>query len=243
VYTTTLRPFVGGQPAGVAWVDTTRTDLRLYAGPPSEPPGAFAASGAVAPGDRGRLLAAFNSGFRVAQSNGGWYSEGQMPVPLRNGSASLVVFTNGSVRIGMWGRDFNLAANVVSVRQDLTLLVDRGQPAADINVGGDWGPVIGGIGNTWRSAAGTDKYGHLIYVGGPDLFPIDLANLLVAAGAVEGMELDINPMWPVFATYVSAPGQSNPADVIGADILPGMFFGPERFLTLADRDFFAVLTR
>ena len=243
IYTTKLRPFVGGAPAGIAWVDTSRADVRLYAGPPSEPPGSFAASSAVAPGDRGRLLGAFNSGFQVAQSEGGWYSEGQMPIPLRNGAASLVIYNNGSVRVGMWGRDFNLAPNVVSVRQNLTLLVDRGRPAGNINAGADWGAVIGGVGNTWRSGVGVDRYGHLIYVAGPDLFPVDLAHLLIAAGAVEAMELDINPMWPVFATYVTAPGQSNPLVVAGSDILPGMQFGPGHFISSDDRDFFAVLTR
>jgi hypothetical protein len=243
VYSTTLRPFVGGAADAVAWVDTSRADVRLYAGPPSQPPGSYAASGAVAPGDRGRLLAAFNSGFMVAQSDGGWYSEGQMPYPLVNGAASLVSYANGSVRVGMWGRDFTLTPNVVSVRQNLTLLVDRGQPAGNINVGADWGAVIGGVGNTWRSGVGVDRYGHLIYVAGPDLFPADLAHLLIEAGAVEAMEMDINPMWPVFATYITAPGQSNPLVVAGSDILPGMALGPATFITSWDRDFFAVLTR
>jgi hypothetical protein len=242
VYTTTLRAFVGAPAAGVAWIDTSRTDQRLYAGPPSQPPGAFAQSAAVAPGDRARLLSAFNGGFQVAQSNGGWYSEGQMPVPLRNGAASYVIYRDGSVRIGMWGRDFGLTANVFSVRQNLTLLVDGGRPAGDINVGGDWGPVLGGIGNTWRSGVGADRYGNLIYVAGPDLYPIDLAHLLIAAGAVKAMELDINPMWPVFTTYVTTPGQP-PTSVSGTNLLGGMFFGPDHFVTSTDRDFFATLMR
>jgi hypothetical protein len=189
------------------------------------------------------LLAAFNSGFQVAQANGGWYSEGQMPIPLRNGAASLVIYANGSVRIGMWGRDFTLTPNIASVRQNLTLLVDGGRPAANVGVGGDWGAVIGGVGNTWRSAVGVDRYGHLIYVAGPDLLPTNLASLLIAAGAVEGMEMDINPQWPIFATYVTAPGQTNPAVVTGANLLGGMAFPPSRFLTPSDRDFFADLTR
>jgi hypothetical protein len=141
----------------------------------------------------------------------------------------------------MWGRDFTLAPDVFSVRQNLTLLVDRGQPAADINVGGDWGPVLGGIGNTWRSGVGVDRYGNLIYVAGPDIFPADLADLFVAAGATEAMELDINPMWPVFTTYLTVPGQ--PAFVVaGSNLLSGMFFGPDHFITSTDRDFFAIFS-
>jgi hypothetical protein len=242
VYTTTLRPFVGGPVDGIAFIDSTRTDLRQYAGPPGEPPGAFANSSAVAPGDRPRLLAAFNGGFHVTESGGGWYSEGQMPIPLANGAASLVIYTNGSVRVGMWGRDFGLSPAVSSVRQNLGLLVDQGQVTPNINVGGDWGAVLGGIGNTWRSGVGTDRFGHLIYVAGPGLFPIDLAHLLIAAGATEAMQLDINPLWPLFATYVTAPGQP-PSVVVGNKLLGGMAFGPDRYVTACDRDFFAALAR
>ena len=53
----------------------------------------------------------------------------------------------------------NLAPNVVSVRQNLTLLVDRGRPAGNINAGADWGAVIGGVGNTWRSGGGSTGTG------------------------------------------------------------------------------------
>ena len=40
---------------------------------------------------------------------------------------------------------------------------------------------------------------------GPGLTPLQLADLLARAGVVRGMELDINPSWPVFATYAPAP--------------------------------------
>jgi hypothetical protein len=242
VYTTTLRPYAGGEPAGVAWIDTSRTDLRQYAGPPNQPAGAFTDSGAVAVSDRAKLLAAFNGGFMVAQSEGGWYSDGQMPIPLQNGAASLVIYNDGSVAIGAWGRDFTLTPNVAAVRQNLTLLVDGGQPSAEINDGGAWGAVVGGVGNTWRSGVGVDKYGNLIYVAGPDLYPADLANVLIQAGAVEAMELDINPQWPIFTTYTTVPGQ--PAtDVQGANLLPGMYYPPDHFTTLDNRDFFATFAK
>ena len=48
--------------------------------------------------------------------------------------------------------------------------------------------------------------GDLVYVGGPDLDPASLARLLIAAGAVRAMELDINPEWVSFATFAHAGG-------------------------------------
>ncbi|MBV9795503.1 MAG: hypothetical protein JO016_16365 [Actinobacteria bacterium] len=41
----------------------------------------------------------------------------------------------------------------------------------------------------------------LVPPGGPDLSPGQLAQLLIRAGSVRAMELDINPAWPVFASY------------------------------------------
>ncbi len=240
VYTTTLRPYPGGSPAGIAWTDMSRADLKLYAGPPSQPAGHFAASGQVAGSDRSRLLAAFNSGFQVTGSGGGFYSEGQMPVPLRTGAASLVIYNNGKAQIGMWGRDVGLSPDVASVRQNLNLLVDGGRPAADLSIPA-WGAVIYGIASTWRSGIGTDRYGNLIYVGGPNLLPSDLAHLLLVAGAVEAMELDINPQWVTLSTYATAPGQANPAVVTGQNLIGGMYFGPDRFITSSERDFLATL--
>ena len=51
--------------------------------------------------------------------------------------------------------------------------------------------------------------GALVYVGGPSLAITSLANLLVDAGAVRAMELDINPDWVQYSTYAGAPGASS----------------------------------
>ncbi len=244
VYTTVMRPYVGGPTAGIAWVDMSRCSLRLYAGPPSQPAGNFIHAGQVAVSDRPRLLSAFNAGFQMADSNGGWYSEGQMPVSLRDGAASLVIRADGRAYVGMWGRDFAMSPEIASVRQNLNLLVDGGQPASNLWVGA-WGAVLSGDGPSgdWRSGIGTDRYGNLIYVGGPRLLPGDLAHLLIAAGSIEGMELDINPEWVTFSSYTTSPGQSDPANLTGWNLIGGMYFGPSRFITSTNRDFFAVLAR
>ena len=241
VYTTTLRAYPGGSPAGIAWMDMSRTDLRLYAGPPAQPPGNFAQSGQVAVEDRSRLLAAFNSGFLMADTVGGWYSQGQMPLPLRNGAASLVIYNNGKVQIGAWGSEVGMSPAVFSVRQNQGMLVDGGRPAADLSVGA-WGLTLGGIGKNWRSGIGTDRYGNLIYVGGPNLLPGDLAHLLLVAGAVQGMELDINPQWVTYSTYQTAPRQSNAQALTGQNLIGGMYYGPDRFISYSERDFFALVS-
>jgi hypothetical protein len=53
----------------------------------------------------------------------------------------------------------------------------------------------------WRSGLGVTADGALVYVVGPVLSPLMVADLLVRAGAVRGVRLDINPTWPVFASF------------------------------------------
>src|SRR5262249_7179765 len=50
--------------AGVAWIDSSRTALQLYPGRYEPPAGSVRGPMEVPPQQRGRLLAAFNSGFR-----------------------------------------------------------------------------------------------------------------------------------------------------------------------------------
>jgi hypothetical protein len=68
-----------------------------------------------------------------------------------------------------------------------------------------------------------------VYVGGPGLNITDLANLLVRAGAVRAMELDINTDWVNFSTYQpSTPtGLAGPAD--GTELLSNMTGTPGRY--------------
>ena len=241
IYETILRPHQGAPASGIAWMDQSRIITRLYAGIPGQPPGTYKYSGSVSPVDRPKLLAAFNSGFLMGQSNGGWYSEGQTPLPLVNGAASAVIYSNGTVRVGMWGRDFTMTPDVVSVRQNLSMLVDGGVAAPDLSIG-SWGAVIAGMAYDWRSGLGTDRFGNLIYVAGSDLSPTDLAHLLIAAGAVEAMQLDINPQWPIYSTYATSPGQPNPANVTGWNLISGMNYSPNLFLAGNGRDFFSIFS-
>jgi hypothetical protein len=153
--------------------------------------------------------------------------------------ASLVIFSDGTATVGAWGRDVTLSPAVEAVRQNLPLLVDGGRAAADVGVIGDWGATLGGVIATWRSGVGVTPAGDLVYAGGPSLDPAGLARVLIAAGAVRAMELDINPEWVSFATYT----HQGPAITGGTNLSPGMYFSPSHYLESDSRDFFAVFSR
>ena len=247
IYETTLEPPQDpGAVAGVAWMDTKLLRPILYSG--SLSPGGYGWKyTAPVQGSAARaLVAAFNGGFQFPSSDGGYFSEGKMVFPLRVGAASLVIYQDGAAKIGEWGRDARMTPNVVAVRQNLNLLVDHGQavPGLAPNDIWTWGPTLGGIPNVWRSGLGETANGAFVYVAGPSLTVVDLASLLVRAGAVRAMELDINPYWTVFASYSPPPPTAAASPQNGADLLPGMLGTPSRFFDPAwNRDFIAMLAR
>jgi Phosphodiester glycosidase len=244
VYETRLRPdpVHTSLVVGVAWMDTDLLRARLYSGSFIPGGGPYRFSAPMAASAANSLVAAFNAGFQMPAANGGYYTDGKTFVPLRNGAASVVVGTNGSVTVGQWGRDVSMTPAVASVRQNLDLLVDGGTPVPTLSPTDTtrWGATLGNQVYVWRSGLGVTSNGALVYVGGPGLDVTTLADLLVRAGAVRAMELDINTDWVHLATYDPLPG-SPAAASNGTDLLPGMVGTPARYFTSWwSRDFFTM---
>ena len=254
VYETNLVPPGGSAAAGIAWMDTKLLSAQLYSGSKIPGGGPYQFTAPIEPAQAATLVAAFNGGFLMKDAQGGYYTEGRTVVPLVAGAASLVVYADGSVTVGAWGSDVTMAANVTAVRQNLVPLVAGGQPTATA-ARVDWrawgntcaattcSSSVPGIENQWRSAAGVTANGALVYVAGPSLDPLQLAQLLARAGVVRGMELDINPSWPVFAAYAPAPGvPAAPAN--GTSLHPSSVQGPATFFTASwARDFVTMSAR
>ena len=255
VYETTLVPPGGTRLAGIAWMDTALLSARLYSGSKSPGGGPYRYTAPVQPAQAVSLVAAFNGGFKMADAHGGYYTEGRMIDPLVQGAASLVIYASGQVTVGTWGTDVRMTPDVVAVRQNLVPLVAGGRPTA-LAASADWqawGSTCGasscaasvpGIEHQWRSGAGVTADGALVYVVGPALDPLQLAELLARAGVVRGMQLDINPSWPVFASYAPASPRGLAASSNGSKLLattrqgPWTFFEPwwaRDFITMSAR--------
>jgi hypothetical protein len=201
----------------------TRCDLHVGS---SDPPTGAAAIGAdsgasVGPDEAASFVGAFNGGFKASAGAGGFELNGQVLVPLQPGAASLVIDTSGVAHVGVWGQNLPVPGELVaSVRQNLAPLVVAGQPSPTAGDIGAWGATLGGGAVVARSSVGQDAAGNLIFAGSMDAVPADLADALVGAGAVAGMELDINPEWVAVMTSpspgapptVALPGQNRPAN-------------------------------
>jgi hypothetical protein len=227
--------------AGVAWIDTRATRLRLVAGT-TQPDRTAGAERAQVPVDaRAGLVATFNSGFKMVDANGGFYADGRTAKALRPGAASVVIRADGSATVGQWGRDVTSTPDVVAVRQNLELVVDQGRPVAALadNTNGRWGSTHNQVQYTWRSGLGVDATGNLIYVGGGSMNLTTLADALVQAGAVRGMQLDIHTEMVDFLSYPVGADHA----AYGVKLLPDMSGSANRYLVPDQRDFFAVILR
>jgi hypothetical protein len=223
--------------AGIAWINTKRTTVTLNPGrlEPSVtlPRGAMEVPRASRP----RLLATFNSGFKLADAGGGFAVGGHTYAPLRNGQGTIVGYTDGRVDVVNWTYGSHVPANVSFARQNLPLIVSEGKANPNIANDAEWGATVGNAVLVWRSAVGVDKYGNLIYVAGDHQSVTSLAQTFVHLGAVRAMELDINSFWTSFISYGAAGGEDP------KNLLPGMERSATRYLEPDDRDFFAVYSR
>jgi Phosphodiester glycosidase len=224
--------------AGVAWIDHTRTSLMLYPGI-SEPAVRIASRGPekVPTGTRNGLVATFNSAFKLQDSGGGFAYDGHTYAPMRQGTATIVRYRDGRVDVMSWPGGPDVPGNVLYARQNLPLIVNAGRPNPNLSDGPEWGATLGNAIMVWRSAVGIDRHGNLIYAAANDQTVASLAAIMIRAGAVRAMELDINTYWTSFITY-RYPGARNPAN-----LLADMDRSPTRYLTPDDRDFFAVYVR
>ncbi len=230
--------------AALAWIDRRVTEIGLVPGRTQPGHGPWPGGDGVPPRLFPRLLAAFNSGFRLADARGGFYLNGKTAGSLREGAASFVLHADGTADVEAWGRDATLSSSVVGVRQNLALIVDRGRlaPGIDDNVDDLWGKTLGNSLFVWRSGVGVDAGGNLIYAAGDGLSVRTLGELLRRAGALRAMELDINRAWVSFNVFPhDATGQLVARSAM--KLLPDMAKPSTRYLTPDDRDFIAVLRR
>ncbi len=220
---------------GAAWMNMSVLTATLHNGTSVPGSGPWRAGPTIAPSDYGRVTAAFNGGFRLGSSRGGYFTEGRTVRSLVNGRASLVIYADGHVDVGMWGRDDQFGSNVASVRQNLDLIVDGGQPVVGLSDANSsqWGATLGNQIYTWRSGVGIDSHHNLVYVAGPGLDVATLAAVLQRAGCVRAMELDINPDWVSLMTYTGTP----PATITPTKLLSNMQRPADRYLGSNTRDF------
>jgi hypothetical protein len=250
---TSFVPVLRWRGATAAWIARTGSglallsfdqrllELRLHAG--TQDPGGtgWRFGPAVSGAERARLAAAFNGGFRLSTGSGGYESYGHVAAPLQAGLGSVVTYSDGTTDIGTWHHEVPAPGHtVLSVRQNLSPLIDNGKPASTLDCLSCWGATLGGVQDPARAALGVTGHGRLIWVAGEHVTVGDLANALLAARVVRAVELDINPEWVAGYVYGHRGGHGPPAPV---PVLADQQGISGQFLEPWGRDFFTVVAR
>lgn len=229
--------------SGVALLsfDQRLLELRLHSGTIDAGGSGWQFGPAIAGSERRLLVAAFNGAFKFSTGAGGFMSFGRVGAPLRDGLGSIVTYSDGHTDIGSWHRELPAAGHpVVSVRQNLTLLIDQGRASATADCVSCWGASLGGVSDPARSAIGVTGDQRLVWAGGEHLTVSQLASALLGARVVRAVELDINPEW-VNAYLYGHRGGSGPLAPV--PVVPAETGVPGQFLAPWGRDFFSVVVR
>ncbi len=184
----------------------------------------------------GKLVAAFDGGFQVIDGNYGMYLNGVTYNAMQTDAATIIGHTDGHVTIERYqGQAFG--SDVIFARQNCPMLIENGE----IGTQGErnkklWGRTLTSDIYTWRSGVGITADGNLVFAMGNALTPTTLAYALKSAGAVNAMQLDINPFWVRFNFFNPSgkPGQYV-SQVLMKGAQNGDFYS---YLHDIDRDFF-----
>ncbi|MEA2144826.1 MAG: hypothetical protein QOG59_413, partial [Solirubrobacteraceae bacterium] len=135
-------------------LDQRLVRLHLHSGTLDAGPG-FPFGPAADARETGRLVGAFNGGFRLNVGVGGFAAGGHVTGALRGGLGSVVTYASGRSDIDSWHTEVPAAGQpIASVRQNLELLIDQGHVARTVNCLACWGATLGHVSDPARSALG-----------------------------------------------------------------------------------------
>lgn len=187
----------------------------------------------------GKLLATFNGAFKTEHGSYGAMSNGAVALPARKGFATVVIYKDGSVKIGEYGKEITSLEDTLAWRQNCSLIIQDGQlnPLVNNDSAEYWGANLHGETVTWRSGLGISKDGKtLYYFAGPNLMMPVLAAAMQSVNVEAGMQLDINNYWVHFAAVRDVSGK-NEAEPLFPDEMKS---DVPRYLSKYARDFFYV---
>ena len=191
----------------------------------------------------GKILAAFNGGFKAQHGHFGVMLDGVTLIPPRDGFGTVAIYADGKVQLGAWGTDITPSSQMLAWRQNGPLIVQNGQvnPHTAVTDPQVWGYTTDGGTATGRSALGISQDGNTLYYAvGFNLILPALARAVQDAGAFQAIQLDINNFYTHFEAF--SLGSNNQLTVLP---LLNQMKGPgdRRYLTINKRDFFYVTTK
>ena len=238
IWATSMRPLpeFGGVVLSMVVIDQTYVRAGMFNGS-EQPGGTWTRDSKVPPELYPSLLAVMNGGFRFEHMDGGYMTEGKVVQELQQGRATLAIDRQGHISVGELGRDLFDDGSWLTLRQNLILLVDGGQPMLERGKQEHifWGADQGNEVYVNRSAACEFADGRFAYVMAGRVDAPQLAQVLINVGCVKAIQLDINNAWPTFLLYEHG---------LDGSLLPHpldkrMNINPQRYVQGSSKEFFA----
>lgn len=152
------------------------------------------------------LVAGFNGGFQAQHGEYGMMANGILYLPPKPYAATVMELRDGTTAMGSWPATTDVPDEILSFRQNLTMLVqnDTWNPWKRTWWGGTppgWHDAI----HTTRSGLCLTKEGFSAYFYGVDVSAEELGRAMLRARCSYGMHLDMNGGHAGFEFYSMAP--------------------------------------
>lgn len=234
------RPFAA---VAVVAMDLAQVDLHAVAGtqePKSRRVARADRPGIIPDADQKDLIAAFNGGFRAEHGNYGMRVGTHELLPPRDIACTLAKDGAGALTIRTFSAIKEQEPTFEWYRQTPPCLVEQGAPNKGLlhEFNKNWGAAVGGDTIIRRSALGMSKDGrYLYYALGDATTAQSIGKAMIAVGAFNAAQLDINFSYPRFFLYEH--GAAGPS--IAEGIIPSLKHKPTEYVGISQqRDFFYV---
>ena len=140
-----------------------------------------------------RVVAASNAGFQALHGEFGMMANGVVYLPPKPYAATVAVLRDGSTAFGTWPADTTIPEQILSYRQNMTVMVqdEKFNPYNRTWWGGTppgWADKT----HTVRTGICVTKERFVAYFYGADLSPDALAQAMIQARCAFGLALDMN---------------------------------------------------
>jgi len=229
-------------------LELSRFEVHAVAGsiePRSEKPLAGVERPGVVPeAARGRLVAAFNGGFKAEHGKFGMLADGAELLRPQPYSCTVAGGADGSITIGTWNKLSERSPAFTWWRQTPGCMLENGvlHPGLRSDDTKNWGATLEGKTVIRRSAAGLSADGKTLFIGiSNSTTARALALGMQQAGAVSVAQLDVNFSFPRFLVY-QPDADTGALTALGA--VKGLLYSADEYVGRAStRDFFYVTAR
>jgi hypothetical protein len=188
----------------------------------------------------GKLLAAFNGGFKYQHGNFGAMLDGYVSAPPQDGMATVAIYQDGHIRMGVWGAEIDPSSDMVAFRQNGALVIQNGAITPAVSDSKSyWGYTVSKGTATWRSGLAISQDGKTLYYFAGNYLDINaLSQAMMAVKPQTAMQLDINDFWVHFTAFQDWNGK-----IVSQALFPKyMSSSLDRYLHTYSRDFFYITT-